>query len=98
MHFPFSLYTRVHIHINCTQVSRRLTNPDTTDMTCGWGDTQKLSSWNLPAEHQHLFTGQLAVEARQANGKRLKSAHGIVVVQSEDVFSNSTKLHNNVVG
>lgn len=64
----------------------------------GVGGAQKLTSWNLPAEHQHLFTGQLAVEARQANGKRLKSAHGIVVVQSEDVFSNSTKLHDNVVG
>lgn len=43
------------------------------------------------------FAGQLAVKARQANGKGLKSTHGVVVVQSEDVFSNSPKLHYNVV-
>lgn len=51
----------------------------------------------MPAERQRLFTGQLAVEAREADGERLKSTHGIIVVQSEDVFGHSAKLHDNVV-
>lgn len=44
------------------------------------------------------FTGQLAVKTRQADGEGLKGAHGIVVVQSEDVFGHSAKLHDDVVG
>lgn len=43
------------------------------------------------------FAGQLAVKARQANGKGLESTHGVVVVESEDVFSHSAKLHDDVV-
>lgn len=44
------------------------------------------------------FAGQLAVEARQADGEGLQGAHGIVVVQGEDVLGYSAKLHDNVVG
>lgn len=44
------------------------------------------------------LAGQFAVEARQADGKGLEGAHGVVVVQGEDVLSHTTKLHDYVVG
>lgn len=44
-----------------------------------------------------LLARQLAVKARQADGEGLKSAHGIVVVQGEDVLGHSAKLHDDVV-
>ena len=44
------------------------------------------------------FTGQLTVEARQADGKGLQGTHGVVVVQSEDVLGHAAKLHDDVVG
>lgn len=40
---------------------------------------------------------QLAVKAGQADGKGLKSTHGIVIVQGEDVFCHSAKLHDDVI-
>lgn len=44
------------------------------------------------------LAGQLAVEAGEADGEGLKSAHGIIVVQGENVFSDSAELHDDVVG
>lgn len=44
------------------------------------------------------LAGQFAVEARQADGEGLQSAHGVVVVQSEDVFCHSAELHDDVIG
>lgn len=43
------------------------------------------------------LTGQLAVEARQADGESLEGAHGVVVVQCEDVLGHTAKLHDDVV-
>ena len=43
------------------------------------------------------FTGKLAVEATQGNAKCLQCTHRIVVVHCEDVFSNTAKLHHNIV-
>lgn len=43
------------------------------------------------------LAGQFAVEAGQADGEGLKSAHGVVVVQSEDVFRYSAELHDDVI-
>ncbi len=53
--------------------------------------------WRCGSKTGGSFAGQLAVKARQANGKGLKSTHRVVVVQREDVFSHSAKLHDNVV-
>lgn len=41
---------------------------------------------------------QLAVETGEADGEGLERAHGVVVVQGEDVFSHTTELHDDVVG
>lgn len=43
------------------------------------------------------LAGQFAIEAREANGKGLESTHGVAIVQSEDVFGYSAKLHYDVV-
>lgn len=53
--------------------------------------------WWCGRDTHASFTGQLAVKARQADGKGLKGAHGVVVVQSEDVFGHSAELHDDVV-
>lgn len=52
---------------------------------------------SLNSAHISLAS-QFAVEARQANGEGLEGAHGVVVVQGEDVLGHSTKLHDYVVG
>lgn len=44
------------------------------------------------------LAGQFAVEARQTDGEGLQGTHGVVVVQSEDVFRHSAELHDDVIG
>lgn len=44
-----------------------------------------------------LFTGQFPIKTRQSNGKGLHGAHWVVIVQCEDVFSHSSKLHHYVI-
>lgn len=43
------------------------------------------------------FTGQFTIKAGQSNSKGLKSTKRIVIVQSENIFCYTTKLHHNVV-
>lgn len=44
------------------------------------------------------FTGQLAVEARQPDGKGLQGTQWVVVIQGEHVILHASKLHDDVVG
>lgn len=44
-----------------------------------------------------LLACQLAVEARQGNGKSLQSAQRVVVIHGEHVLSYAAKLHHDVV-
>lgn len=53
------------------------------------------SSWQQ--DPQRSLAGQFAVEAGQADGEGLQSAHGVVVVQGEDVFGHSAELHDDVI-
>lgn len=46
-------------------------------------------SWSL--------AGKFAIKAREANCKGLQSTHRIAIVQGEDVFGYSAKLHYDVV-
>lgn len=46
--------------------------------------------------HESL-AGQFAVKTGQADGKGLQCTHGVVVVQREDVLSNTAELHHDVV-
>lgn len=44
------------------------------------------------------LTGQLAVEAREPDGKGLKCTQRVVVVQREHVVRHASKLHDYIVG
>lgn len=43
------------------------------------------------------FTSDLSIEAAEAYGKRLKSRDGILIIHGEDVFSDFSKLKNDVL-
>lgn len=44
-----------------------------------------------------LFASDFAVKAGECDGKGLDGTQGVVIVQSENVISYSSKLHHNVV-
>ena len=44
-----------------------------------------------------LLTGHFAIAAGEGNGKGLHRTQRVVIVQSEGIISNSSKLHHNVV-
>lgn len=55
--------------------------------------------WGRSLKHpMRSLAGQLAVEAGQADGEGLQGAHGVVVVQREDVLRHSAELHDDVIG
>lgn len=61
----------------------------------GWA---AIKGWRCCNPAHISLAGQLAVEARQADGEGLEGAHGVVVVQGEDVLGHTAKLHDDVVG
>lgn len=44
-----------------------------------------------------LFASDFAIKAGERDGKGLDGTQGVVIVQSENVISYSSKLHHNVV-